>query len=303
MSGGVEEGTPPELIAISSERFRAEIAPAIGGSLASLTLDGVEVFRRLSEADRLAGNVIGTASFPMIPFANRIAGNAFSFEGRTYRFEANNPPEIFHVHGTAWKRAWQVESVEPTAATISLEVWEEGSFCYRAEQRFELTDKGLRLTTRVTNTGPDRMPFGFGHHPWFKRDADVTVQFNASSFSLNEPEFVIGQLVGMVPELSFAAPRGLPDYWRCTNYAGWDGEATIRFPSRGIGLRIGGDAVFRNLMFLAVPDMPVFCVEPQTNASGAFNRPGGFGDSRDNVVVLGPGEEMSGTLSFEPFRL
>lgn len=303
MSGAAAEGVGPELVTIAAVRLRAEIVPEIGGCLASLSIDGIEVFRRLSEADRQAGNVIGAASFPMIPFANRIAGNAFAFEGRTYRFEANNPPEIFHVHGTAWKRAWQVEQIEDDVAVISLEVREGGHFSYRAEQAFRLTDAGLSLETTVTNTGPDRMPFGFGHHPWFERDEDATLQFNASSFSLNEPEFVIGQLVGMVPELSFAEPRGLPDYWRCTNYAGWDGTATIRFPGRGIGLTIRGDEVFQNLMFLAVPDMPVFCVEPQTNASGAFNRPSGFGDPRDNIVVLGPGETMSGTLRFEPFRI
>ena len=303
MSGSAQMDRGADLVTIAAGRLQAEIAPGIGGSLASLTFDGRPVFRSLSEADRRAGNVIGVASFPMIPFANRIAGNAFTFEGRTYRFEANNPPEVFHVHGTAWKRDWQVERHSEGEVAIALEVLEEGSFSYRAEQVFRLAETGLQLTTTVTNLGPDRMPFGFGHHPWFERDDDVTLEFNASSFSLNEPEYVIGQLVGMVPELSYAEPRGLPEYWRCTNYGGWDGLATIRFPSRGIGLRIRGDAVFRNLMFLAVPDMPVFCVEPQTNASGAFSRPGGFGDPRDNVVVLGPGEQMSGTLSFEPFRL
>lgn len=293
----------PDLIVIAEGRLRAEIAPAIGGSLASLTIDGVEVFRRLSEADRLAGNVLGAASFPMIPFANRIAGNAFSFEGRINRFEANNPPEIFHVHGSAWHRGWQVEASDATSAVISLDVVEEGGFAYRAEQRFSLEEGALVLATSVTNKGPDRMPFGFGHHPWFERDDDVTVAFNATTFALNEPDYVIGQLVGMVPELSFASPRALPEYWRCTNYGGWDGRATVRFPKRGIGLGIRGDEVFQHLMFFAVPGVPVFCIEPQTNASGAFNRPGGFGDPRDNVVVLAPGESLGGTLRFEPFRL
>ncbi len=280
-----------------------DLVPHIGGSIARFSLDGIDVLRPLSPADRASRNVLGVASFPMLPFANRIGGNAFLFEGRRYTFEANNPPEIYHVHGTAWHRPWTAEQNAPDRAVLRLEVREADGFSYRAEQRFTVGTDGLELTTAVTNIGRNRMPFGFGHHPWFERDADVSLKFSARTFALNEPEVMIGQAVSMVPELSFETAAPLPKYWRCTDYGGWDGTATLRFPSRGVGLTISADQPFRHLMFYADPTQKVFCVEPQTNASGAFNRPDGFGTLEDGIIVLGPDESATGTLKFEAFRI
>lgn len=280
-----------------------DLAPDIGGSIARFRIDGIDVMRPLSDANRSAGNVLGVASFPMIPFANRIGGNAFTFEGQRYGFAANNPPEIYHVHGTAWHRPWAAEQAGADSALLTLEVADPSSYSYRAEQRFTLTRTALELATRVTNTGKRRMPFGFGHHPWFDRDADTTVQFCATSFHLNEPEGMIGQRVSLPPEVSFNTAAPLPIYWRCSDYGGWDGGATLRFPGRGAGITMTGDAPYKHVMFYADPALNVFCVEPQTNASGAFNRPDGFGDPEDGVIVLAPGESAEGTLRFEPFRI
>jgi aldose 1-epimerase len=279
------------------------LAPAIGGSIAAMRIDEIDVLRPLSDADFAAGNVLGVGSFPMIPFANRIGGNAFSFEGRTYRFAMNNPPEIYHVHGTGWHRPWTVAEANARSATITLEVSDRESYSYRAEQRFRLDERGLALTTSVTNTGSTRMPFGFGHHPWFPRDPDATIQFRATSFHLFEPEAMIGQRIALPPELSFDTPQPPPAYWRCSDYGGWDGVASLKFPGRGVGVTMRADPIFRHIMFYADPARDVFCVEPQTNASGAFNRPGGVFEPEDNLVVLDPGSAMSGTLRLEPVRL
>ncbi|MDC9826341.1 aldose 1-epimerase [Devosia sp. ZB163] len=292
-----------EHLELRAGRLAVDLAPAIGGSIARFQIDGIDVMRPLSDASRKAGNVLGVASFPMIPFANRIGGNAFEFEGQRYEFAANNPPEIYHVHGTAWHRPWTAEQAGKASAVLSLEVADPSSYSYRAEQRFTLTDAGLELVTRVTNTGERTMPFGFGHHPWFDRDADTTVQFRARTFHLNEPEGMIGQRITLPPDVSFDTTQPLPRYWRCSDYGGWDGSATVSFPSRGAGITMKGDAPYRHVMFYADPALNVFCVEPQTNASGAFNRPEGFGDAEDGVIVLAPGESTEGTLRFEPFRI
>ena len=100
--------TPSGVIELRADRYAADVVPEIGGSLATFRLDGVDLMRALSDADRAAGNVLGTASFPMVPYANRIAGNAFEFRGRRYTFAMNNPPEIYNVHGTGWLLPWTV---------------------------------------------------------------------------------------------------------------------------------------------------------------------------------------------------
>ena len=75
-----------------------------------------------------------------------------------------------------------------------------------------------------------------------------------------------------------------------------------RYPSRGVHLAIVADPVFGHLMVYADPAKPFFCVEPQSNASGAFNRAGGFDDPAEGVRVLAPGESLAGRCGSRPGR-
>ena len=81
------------------------------------------------------------------------------------------------------------------------------------------------------------------------------------------------------------------------------GSAAIPYPSRRAGLAISADPVFGHLMLYADAAKPFFCVGPQSNASGAFNRPHGYTDPAEGVFVLAPGESASGTIRFRPFPI
>ena len=96
------------------------LVPEIGGSVAYFRKAGADLMRPLSDADRARGNVLGVAMFPMIPYANRIADNQFTFDGSTYRFEQNNPPERFNVHGTAWQLPWTERPVAEDETRLEL---------------------------------------------------------------------------------------------------------------------------------------------------------------------------------------
>lgn len=296
-------GATSELLSIGSGALEVALVPRIGGSVSSLRWRGIDLMRRLSEDDRKAGNVLGVAMFPMTPYANRIAGNAFDFGARRWPVLPNNPPEKFNVHGSGWQHAWDVAESGAADVTLSLNIIAGAEpYSYRATQAFAVSDEVLGVTMTLTNTGPVAMPFGFGLHPWFDRDPDVTVRFNARRFYLEEPDGISGDPVTLPPELDFAEGRRLPDGWRNNDYGSWGGEATLRFPARGAGLRMKADPIFKHLMFYADPAKPYFCVEPQTNASGAFNR-GRWDDLDEGVIVLGPGQSAAGTVAFMPFAL
>lgn len=292
-----------ELVTLKAGALEVGLVPHVGGSVSVLRWRGIDLMRPLSDVDLEAGNVLGVAMFPMTPYANRIAGNAFVFAAKHWRVQPNNPPERFNVHGSGWQHAWTVAEAGTVNVTLSLDIVAGADpYSYRATQAFAVSDEGLSVAMTLTNTGPAAMPFGFGLHPWFDRDPDVTVQFGAKRFYLEEPDGLSGDPVTLPPELHFAAARPLPGGWRNNDYGGWDGEATIRFPARGAGLRIKADPVFKHLMLYADPTKPYFCVEPQTNASGAFNR-ARWDDPEEGVIVLGPDESAAGTVMFMPFEI
>lgn len=293
----------PEVLRLDAGLLSVGLVPEIGGSLAFFRMGGVDVMRTLTDERRRARDVLGVAMFPMVPYANRIAGNAFDFGGQTWQFSANNPPERFNVHGTGWHEPWKARR-EDGAITLHLEHRApDEPYSYEATQRFVLTPERLAVSLHLTNRGAVPMPFGMGLHPWFDRDPDTEVRFAAGHFYMEGPEGVATERLKTPPELDFAQGRVLPDTWRNNDYGGWSAEAEIRWPARGIGLRLAAEPVFGHLMLYADPERPYFCLEPQSNAPTAFNRIASGRDAGMGTVILAPGQSMAGAISFWPFRV
>jgi aldose 1-epimerase len=292
------------MVELSAGDLTLGLEAALGGSVAYFRLRTIDLMRALSPEARRRGDVLGVAMFPMLPYANRIAGNEFVFGGRVWRFAPNHPPERLNLHGSGWKSAWTIESCVADKAVLALDHIAPGEpYSYAATQSFVLTPERLSVTITITNRGEWAMPFGFGQHPWFERSPGVTVAFRAAQFWMEGPEGIATDPIRTPPELDFSAGRPLPATWRNNDYGGWIGTAEIRFPSRGFGLRIEAEPVFDHLMLYADPAKPYFCLEPQTNAVDAFNRMGQGYDDKLGVIVLEPGASREGSMSFVPFDL
>jgi len=295
------------MVEISAGPLSLGLAPDVGGSVAYFRLErgdaAIDLMRPLSDADRRAKNPVGAAMFPMVPFANRIADNAFSFGGRAYRFAANNPPERFHVHGTGWRSAWSVASAGRERAVLEL-VRErpDEPYSYRATQTFVVRPTALTVSTTIENRGTVAMPFGFGQHPWFERAADVEIRFNAGVFWIEGWDHVASERIVTPPELGFTTWRRLPSARRNNCYGLWDGRVEIRWPSRRMGLRIDAEPVFRHLMLFSDPGRSDFCLEPQTNAVTAFNMMADELAGYDlGIIILEPGQSAGGSMTIAPF--
>ena len=57
-----------EVMQLSAGELAIGLVPGIGGSLAYFRKGGVDLMRPLSPADLAAGNVLGVAMFPMVPY-------------------------------------------------------------------------------------------------------------------------------------------------------------------------------------------------------------------------------------------
>jgi aldose 1-epimerase len=120
--------TPP-LLALCHGARRALIAPHVGGAIAAFfdaNDDGkVHWLRPATDAALAARNPLGMASFPLLPYCNRIRDARFTFDGRAIDLSGDGNAFDHALHGHAWRRPWRVG--ETTESSVELHFSHEPS--------------------------------------------------------------------------------------------------------------------------------------------------------------------------------
>ncbi|CAM8661266.1 putative protein YphB [Sphingobium sp. AntQ-1] len=267
--------------------LEAALSPAVGGSLLCLTLDGVDLLRRAPDG---TGDPLAMASFPLVPYANRIAEGRFTFDGRSYQLPLNFGDHPHSIHGFGWRTAWTASETAETAATL-VHDHDGGAgwpWSYRAQQQVAVTPLQLSMSLSITNVGDAAMPAGLGFHPYFLADAGTTIQFDADGLWLSTPDMLPDRQVPADALGDWSRPaivRG--DRLIDNAYTGWSGSATIR---RGEGLRLTLTATGAQCLHVyRPPASDDFCLEPVSHMPDAINRGG--------MASLAPGDTARITMT------
>ena len=83
--------------------WRATLLPDLGGAIGSLAFKGHEILRPTPAG---ASDVLQTACFPLVPYANRIAHGRFTFDGAVIQLPVPARFAPHAIHGIGWQRAW-----------------------------------------------------------------------------------------------------------------------------------------------------------------------------------------------------
>lgn len=273
-----------ESLKLAAGAWTAELLPACGGSIASLRLDGVDILRPTPASTR---QVLDTASFPLVPYANRIANGRFEFEGRAIELPRNFGDHPHPLHGVGWLAAWQVAERSDRSATLTLDHAGDAAWpwAFRAVQQADLDAQGLTLRLTLSNLGDTTMPAGLGFHPYFPASVATRLKAQFSQAWLSDAEQIPSEAVspghfGNWADGDVVRRKALVDH--C--HAGWDGIARIEQPGHVVTLQATGA---KWLHLYMPPGEPFFCVEPVSHLPDAVNRPG------HDMAPLKPGDEMS----------
>ncbi len=258
------------------------------------------VFRPYPEAMPDDINPLKCGSFPLVPFGNRVAGNAFEVNGRRYHLSPNTDWDPLYLHGDAWLQQWQTTSKAPASMELSC-THESDTYTYQAGQAFELKDNTLSVVLSVRNTGARAMPFGLGHHPFFALTPETTLRADAEAYWTEKQNFLPDQRQEVPQKLNFSKPAAIPDEWINNGFDGWNGEAIIQWPERNSALTITCSENF-NRFFLFHSDTAFepgfkndyFCFEPMTHDADGHAR---FADS--GLVLLEPGQELTTHMALQ----
>jgi aldose 1-epimerase len=267
--------------------WQAGLRPDIGGSLASLTLDGIEILRTMPAS---SGNPLEAACFPLAPYCNRIREGRFRFGDADIALPLNFAPERHSIHGLGWQRAWQVESHAPNKCVLVDEYDGAGAWpwAYRAEQRVRLGEKGCAITLVLTNRADTPMPAGIGLHPYFRRTASSRVRFAADHVLLSDRELLPTGVTAPADHFGdFAHGAALPRETIDHCFARWAGEGAIEDDLGTIAISASGAP---DLHLYAPSDGSALCCEPVSHTPDALNR------APEEMTVLAPGCSATLTL-------
>jgi len=284
------------LLTLSAGPAQLRLAPAIGGSIADWHLGEVPVMRPVQDGALESGNPRGLASYPLVPLSNRVAGRRFSFAGLTYDL-----PDLLggqYIHGAGWMLPWTVRAAGPADATLTLD-WPGGDlwpFAFAAEQRFTLTQDGLRHDLAVRNAAEHPVPVALGTHPFFARTPHTRLHFAAQHVWQQDAQRIPTTRIDVPAQWDhrhgMEVGRVVLDHCFTT----WNGLARIVWPEHALALSIAADKVFRHTIVYVPEGRDFFAFEPVSNMTDGINRIDGKTDH--GMAILRPGEAIAGTVRY-----
>jgi aldose 1-epimerase len=288
----------------------------MGGSVAAWQLARpdfapFDLFQRWDGADYLGDPLrIIRASYPLVPWSNRIGNGGFSVDQGFHPIAANAADMPYPIHGDAWQQPWQVTQVD----AASLEMTLESKHCngnphhYRAVQTVTLVDGGMDQRLAVTHLGDTPLPYGLGLHPWLPRNAHTTLQANVGGVWLGHDDCLPKEHTTDFPptwdlNTGISAAGSLID--NC--FTGWDGTARVTWSDQNLQLtlqqhqaqskakaEVGTHSVLPNyLLLFRKTTGNHFCLEPVSHPVDAFHLPG-----QPGLQVLGHGESLTLAVSW-----
>jgi aldose 1-epimerase len=271
-----------------------EIWPEAGGSIGRWRISGQDMLRPANPPGSSDIFPLTMASFPLVPYSNRIGFCQFNWGGRTYRLKPNFPPEQHALHGTGWTATWL--HTQLNAHEIILRYAHTANahwpWPFEAEQHVSLTPDRLSIHMVARNLADVPVPLAFGHHPYFD-STGASLSFGADALWRTGDDGLPDHAVRPAGQDDFTAGAAVAGLTLDNCYTGWDGKARISWADRPLAVDITSD------MTAAVVYIPAaerfFCFEPVPHLINALNMPG----HEPQMPVVAPGESFEAEILFQ----
>jgi aldose 1-epimerase len=282
-------------LTIRCGELHCDIKPELGGCIAGLWLGGIPVLRSTPVQD--LHSVRQAASYPLVPFSNRVGHATLQWQGTDHPLIQNWAPDPHAIHGVGWERPWSVLEASDSFALLSYEHKADASwpFDFDSSQAFKLETHALELSLSITNQSTVSVPVGLGWHPYFVKRPDSRVQFAATGrWEMGHDKLPTHHETAA----GLDAVCATLDVDHC--FDGWAGRVELRdslLYSRVL-------SSLSRLVVYSTPSSDSIAIEPVSHVNDAVNRMAQTGESADSlgVRILQAGETFSCAMRIEVER-
>ena len=294
------------MLRLQADELVLELAPDVGGSIAAFYSHrpgrtDLHWLRAASTEALLKLDPLGMASFPLLPWCNRIRNGRARFAGREIAMPPD--PRFAHaLHGLGWQRPWRVQGADASRAELGLRFEGEGRpgwpWSFTAGQTFALHAKGLDCSICLRNDSPSPMPFGLGHHPYFPHLPGTRLQCEVQAMWGSDDQLLPTQLLrpDFLPRL--AQGMELAELDLDNNFTGWAHRFAVSWPGRTRQLVLRAEPPLDFFVLYCPRGADHFCAEPVSNCTDWPN----LSDRPAQEVgggVLQPGQSVAATWSLD----
>ncbi|MBU5445573.1 aldose 1-epimerase [Paenibacillus sp. MSJ-34] len=166
-------------ILAQTDELEMVIVPGLGSQVTALRSKrfGLPLLREPASLRQYADSPV-LFGIPILFPPNRIADGTFTYGGRTYRFDINEPEKHNFIHGFVHERPWDVADmrVEGEAVIVSTlfdaarfpDVMRQFPHPFLIRMTFRLEGARLTMDANIENAGTEEFPWGLGYHTTFR---------------------------------------------------------------------------------------------------------------------------------------
>ncbi|PZO07199.1 MAG: aldose 1-epimerase [Alphaproteobacteria bacterium] len=275
------------MITLTHQNWTLEVQPELGASLNRLSWRDHQILRPETAS---ANSPLETGSFPLLPYANRIANGAFAFNDRQIVLPPTLGFEPHALHGLGWQRPWSVLRYGDAFVELGLasQACPDWPWDWSASHRLEL-GVDLAISLSITNESRGPMPAGLGLHPYFMTVPGTILTVPADEVWTTDGSLIPDRL--SPPEEVFdwrqgAKVAGAP--FVDNAYCSWSGQARLDHPDHTV--KVAASSKARWVHIYAPGSGGFVCIEPVTHRPNAHNAPPG---EDSGLVILNPGQTLS----------
>lgn len=267
--------------------LRLALRPDLGGCIAGLWHRETPILRS-AEPVALASSR-AAASYPLVPYSNRIGYARFRWKGHDHTTRPNFDGIPHSVHGLGWQRPW--ETVSSSATELVMRLRHAGDadwpFSFEATQYVTLTPQAMHLEMIVTNLADVAQPIGLGWHPYFPKRARSRLHIDCAERWDSD---AAGLPVRKVAQPGIDSDVIHLDFDHC--FDGWRGAARIRDERFSLQLT----SSMQRLVIYTPQTKDYFCVEPVSHVSNAIHMADPLAHG---LVSVAPGGSTRGWMQLD----
>ncbi|HEY4583921.1 MAG TPA: aldose 1-epimerase, partial [Lysobacter sp.] len=258
-----------------------------------------EILRRVDELDEALATGMSIGIPLNYPYANRLRGHGYAFDGRTVQLDPSSPwlmkdwNDVI-IHGVPWPRLeWRVEEATDRRLRSRL-AWNRPEllavfpFEHEVEMTATLDGLGLTIETAVLASAGARVPVSFGFHPYIGIPGLRRAQWQLTlpamqGIVLDERLLPVGERTDLPPYDDRLADLDFDH--------GFAIEPGASMSIAGNGRRVSVDFLdgFRFAQIYAPPAHDYISLEPMTAPADALT-------SHEDLPVVEPGGRFAATF-------